>query len=278
MFRGLRCVRESPPVSTTGAEVVVPLKVVNASSLPKFGLQVRDTLPASFAVTGSSVQLISSLLPGETATLTYGLVPAVRGVYTLGPLEFRGTDPLGLTRFSSSAQEWTSLVVYPRPLEMGKLQTHWHGLRNWSQNEGGRTRGIGGEFFGVREYVFGDEPKHVHWRSTAKRGKLVVSESARGDTGTVAILLDCGLIWDTDTADPQSCPFERAIVATITVAMCFIQGGCPVLLVTGDRGQTRQPLADSIQPLQDALARVQPQAQNDIAAAIDLEAVLIDQA
>ena len=45
-------------------------------------------------------------------------------------------------------------------------------------------------FFALRDYVLGDEPRTVHWRSSAKAGKLVVKQQVSGAPNHTVIVLD----------------------------------------------------------------------------------------
>jgi uncharacterized protein (DUF58 family) len=60
------------------------------------------------------------------------------------------------------------------------------GLKLW------RLKGREGEFERLREYRRGDEMRHVDWRATAKKQKLISREYTTERNQNVVILLDCG--------------------------------------------------------------------------------------
>ena len=58
------------------------------------------------------------------------------------------------------------------------------------QFDGTGARGSGTDFHGVREYQTGDELRRVHWRSTAKHGRLNVIEFEHSRAQDTVIALD----------------------------------------------------------------------------------------
>jgi uncharacterized protein (DUF58 family) len=75
--------------------------------------------------------------------------------------------------------------------------------------------GQGAEFLGVREYRPGDSPRHVHWRTTARLGRLAVKEFADETQPGVTIVIDTRLSSVIGHADDNT--FERAIKVAATL-------------------------------------------------------------
>ena len=55
-----------------------------------------------------------------------------------------------------------------------------------------RRRGEGQGFAGLREYAVGDDPRHIDWKTSAKRAKLITREFTIERSQTVITLIDCG--------------------------------------------------------------------------------------
>jgi len=53
-------------------------------------------------------------------------------------------------------------------------------------------RGEGREFESMRDYVRGDEMRHISWTATARRGKLVTRQYQMERDQTILIVLDAG--------------------------------------------------------------------------------------
>ena len=168
--RGLRFTRNLPPDARVfaGKRSRVDLKLSGGPRLVGSKVEVADRLPEprSFAMplTGK----------GEAeAEAPVGF--SHRGIYELGPAEVRTVDPFGLLRFAREFEEKTEVVVYPEvhplpdfPVRGGNVDAGARGVHGYR----------GDEFAHLREYRIGDDRRHIHWKSVARTGELVVKEFA----------------------------------------------------------------------------------------------------
>ncbi|MGH3748817.1 MAG: DUF58 domain-containing protein [Micromonosporaceae bacterium] len=111
-----------------------------------------------------------------------------RGLVTVGPVVLQRQDPLGLLRRSARLAGESTLWAHPRvhrlrPLPVG-VAPDFEG-RLADQAPRGSTA-----FSSLREYEPGDDPRQIHWRSTARLGKLVVREHVDTNEPATAIVLD----------------------------------------------------------------------------------------
>jgi len=172
------------------AQVGRPLEerfaVRNSSPLPKLWLEVRDesSLPGHLAS-----QVVNALPPHQERAWTIRTICRERGRYMLGPITLYSGDPLGLFQLRRSLQPTSSIVVYPAtvdifafPLPTGMLPGG-DALRR-------RTHYITTNASTVRDYVPGDSFNRIHWRSTARRDRLIVKEFELDPLSDVWIFLD----------------------------------------------------------------------------------------
>jgi uncharacterized protein (DUF58 family) len=112
-----------------------------------------------------------------------------RGRYAFDTVRLTIEDPFALARASLVQGERQALVVYPRLVSLTRLFSEGQ-----AQTQDGRRlllrRPTGYELHGVREYVEGESLRNVHWRSTARRGRLMVKELEDAPSDEVAVLLD----------------------------------------------------------------------------------------
>ena len=97
-----------------------------------------------------------------------------RAVIPIGPPSAVRTDPLGLLRRDAVEQAAVELFVHPKIIGLDSLSP---GLQR--DLEGQATRDLSTSdlaFHTLRDYVTGDDRRHVHWRSTAKAGRLLVRQ------------------------------------------------------------------------------------------------------
>jgi uncharacterized protein (DUF58 family) len=118
------------------------------------------------------------------------VLPAVpRGRYRFAGARAVFEDPFGLFRAESAAGGHATLLVYPRLVELDRLFSEAGG----AAQEGGRLllqRTSGFELHSVRDYAEGESLRKVHWRTTARRGRLMVKELEDAPHDEVAVLLD----------------------------------------------------------------------------------------
>ena len=98
-------------------------------------------------------------------------------------------DPFSLARAELVQGEPQALVVYPRLVPLERLFSEGGA----HAQEGRRLllqRPTGFDLHSVRDYVHGDSLRKVHWRSTARRGQLMVKELEDAPRDEVVGLLD----------------------------------------------------------------------------------------
>lgn len=112
-----------------------------------------------------------------------------RGRFRLGPITLTSGDPFGLFRIKYHLPNTSNVVVYPRtvtlrsfPLPIGMLPGG-DALRR-------RTHYVTTNAAGVRDYAPGDPFNRIHWKSTARKDRLIVKEFELDPLADVWILLD----------------------------------------------------------------------------------------
>lgn len=131
---------------------------------------------------------IPALRGGESVPRTYDLPTERRGRFAVGPLEIRHTDHFGLISRTVTAGATRTLLVRPRvhPVRVyGRGGGRGHGAAPASTPFRGTV-----DFRSLREYVVGDEPRHVHWKSTARTGQLMVREFTDPHRPRLVVVLD----------------------------------------------------------------------------------------
>jgi uncharacterized protein (DUF58 family) len=107
----------------------------------------------------------------------------------LGPLRIVAGDPFGLFEMERKISATSRLVVYPAtiPIPDFALPT---GLLPGGDALRRRTHFITTNASGVREYVPGDSINRIHWRSTARRDRLMVKEFELDPLADIWLMMD----------------------------------------------------------------------------------------
>jgi uncharacterized protein (DUF58 family) len=201
---GVRLRREIPASSTCLRPVDITYQVTNANRwFTSLGLVVEEVLPPTLRarrssgvawwkfrlVTGTATTtrprapaaFIPSVPPRSAITVRARVTPLRRGWLRLPSVRVWTTFPFGLSRKSIRFDQESFVLVRPGVLELkpGILQgLLTHGPDG--ERASGRL-GTGDEFYGIREYVPGDSPRRVAWRSSARRasagGSLVIRQN-----------------------------------------------------------------------------------------------------
>jgi uncharacterized protein (DUF58 family) len=213
--------REITPLKVPrGDAAVAVLYVANRGRWGLSGLRARDRF-------GGAEQTVDipRLPRGARRTISYPLPTQVRGEIPVGPLLLVRADPLGLTRRVSAYGEAVTLLVRPRTTPLPVLPSgrahHLEGPTSDSAPSGTAT------FHTLREYVVGDDMRHVHWRSSARTGTLMVRRLVDASLPTTTIVLDAGA-----GGYPDADRFELAVDAAASVAVAAARSGFPVRVIT----------------------------------------------
>jgi uncharacterized protein (DUF58 family) len=187
---------------------------------------------------------------------------AKRGVFELGEAAVSSAYPIGIF---TSTRNWTvrpaRITVFPRIHPVRRFPLPPGSARNSGELER-PSPSVGQELIReVREYRAGDNPRHIHWRSSARRDRLMVKQFDAIATSETWIVLDL----DSRSHDARNDSFERAVEIAATLASHLIAEGqrCGIAGGLAEDGSPRLLLAPKAgsshrQAILYALAEVQP--------------------
>jgi len=182
--------REVSPDRTVEDNLVsIKTSVSNNSTEPAL-IHFTETFPSELDLfQGSSTYLVQAN-PMSTCNVTNVLRPIFRGHYVIPPVSGESTDELGLRRSMPRPGKATYLSVLPAiedlssfPLETKSSQPEIGTFRSASV-------GVGTEFFGIRDYVPGDEWRHINWKASGRHTGLLSNEYEREHVTNIYMLVD----------------------------------------------------------------------------------------
>lgn len=127
------------------------------------------------------------LRAGAATDVDYAVPTGRRGVVQVGPLRVTRRDPLGLISMGRDHGGVARIWVHPR---IHPLQAVPAGISRSLDGRVDRVPHGSITFDTLREYVIGDELRHVHWRTSAKVGELMVREHLDTSLPRMVVLLD----------------------------------------------------------------------------------------
>jgi uncharacterized protein (DUF58 family) len=198
----------------------IEIVLSNWAELPK-SIRVRDQTPSGW----EAAPVLKSRVPARSeVVLRYPVTPPERGAYGFGDLDLRVEGPLRFVQRPNpvpAAEEVRVLpclqtLRYPDLVAYRRRARHW-GLRQIKWREKGR------EFESLREYIEGDDPRHIHWKASARLDRPIVQEYQPEKNQIVVIAVDAGRLMGAVSEGKKK--LDHALEATAHLAHAALAGG-----------------------------------------------------
>ena len=185
-LRGVRVERESFTNRTqVGGVAHERLSVMNLWPFPKLWIELRDHSDLPLHASG-----FVSYLPARDRRRWVSKTPCtMRGKFTLGPATLVSGDPFGIFRLQRPVEGTSEVLVYPRTTPLPAFALPSAELPG-GQDVKSRAYHVTPNVSSIRDYQPGDSFNRIHWRSTARGGKLMVKEFELDPTAEVYVVLD----------------------------------------------------------------------------------------
>lgn len=245
-----------------GERAVGRIEVTNASTRPLLPAEIE--LPVGAALAGFPLPRLAG---GETHEDVFVIPTQRRCVIVVGPVRSVRGDPLGIARREIRWTDPVELFVHPRTVALTGTSAGF--LKDL---EGRPTRDLSPSdvsFHALREYVVGDDRRHVHWKTTARTGQLMVRQFEETRRSHLAVALST---CPADYADDQQ--FELAVSVagslglhairqerdlTVMVQGGALRGGSPTRLLDDLTRVSLAPTRQDVVALAQALADDAPE-------------------
>ncbi|MEV5070536.1 DUF58 domain-containing protein [Microbacterium sp. LMI12-1-1.1] len=155
--------------------VVVGERAIGALTLSNTG--ARAILPSRVLLpvgSGRGVFDVQRLAAGESAEELFAIPTSRRAVVKVGPVSVVRGDPLGLFERVHRRDEPVDLFVHPRTVLFDGQSLGF--LRDLEGLPATDLSPDDVSFHALREYQPGDDLRHVHWKSTARTGHMMVRQ------------------------------------------------------------------------------------------------------
>jgi uncharacterized protein (DUF58 family) len=220
--RGFRVSRHFGGRFAMGAETEVRIQIENASNRA-ISLTLKDEFPPQMILKGEREGDVRVPAHG-TAALIYGLTPPRRGRFEFGHTALRFRSRLNLVWRDARGAEPVAVKVYPNMRRAREAELKALGARSVvSSHRKTSWRGEGREFESMRDYVRGDELRHISWTATARRGKLTTRQYQIERDQTILVALDAGRLMTARIE--QETKLDSAVHATLALFSAACGGG-----------------------------------------------------
>ncbi len=258
--KGVRITREFSGRFAVGAETEVHINVANAQP-HAISLFIKDEYPPQMKLSGQR-QARMRVDAQTSAALVYGLTPPKRGRFEFGQIAVRFLSRFNLVWCEMLIGEPTIAKVYPNMRRAREAELKALGARSLvSSHRKTSWRGEGREFESMRDYVRGDELRHISWSATARRGKLTTRQYQVERDQTILIAIDGGRLMTARIE--QETKLDSAVHAALALMSAAARAGDNAgLLVFGRKIKSFLPPGrghDHMDAALEALYSVEPE-------------------
>jgi uncharacterized protein (DUF58 family) len=264
MVRRIAAERQAPREAFQGSPIAVDLSLRNKGAGPKLAITLRDAHIQPVSV------FLSHLAPGERAVLTTRRTATRRGPVDGEALVVSSAAPFGVAEARRRIPAPGRTMVYPRVVPLPPVPFSSGAFA--PGDESARELRAGGhqEFLSVREYRAGDSMRHVHWRSTARVGTLMVREFEREQAPRLGILVDTSI-----DAGLEDTPLDLACSIAASVALSALAHEHAVVLMAAEEGTMVRTRSAGRSAVLARLALLRPGGALGLAEAVVLAAPLL---
>jgi uncharacterized protein (DUF58 family) len=278
----LKIKRILPGRVCAGQPFVIEYHLENRRRLPALSLELDAGLGVHWfrCLKAPALKMLGAR---ESTTIQGTFLAKQRGKYFLGQLWAMSSFPFSICRHSSIHKSCDYLIVHPPCHSLQELHLPSGVKLQKSGLERVMKVSEAMEFQGCRDYREGDNPRHIHWRSSARRGDLVVREFQDEYLSRTALIVDTclrrpkrspslsrttrqilnffkgkGMLWPDGTV-PE---LEAALSLTAAIAEFLLKGECLIDLFAAGKDvrhlQAGRQVA-TLKNLLDILSEIEPE-------------------
>eukprot|EP00913_Durusdinium_trenchii_P013356 g12537.t1 len=267
MLKRMKVRRTIPRRMMAGDRIWVELTIENQKrSVSSWLMDVADEIRGNGEALNTGV-LFARVPPRGSRSGRYELRLMQRGRYRFGPLTISTRFPLGFVERGVEFTQSDEILVYPR---MGELLPAWKQERSTDtelvQSQRPQQNIYDDEFHRLREFRWGDNPRAIHWRTSARRNELMMREYQQTRQQDLTLLLD---LWIPEKAtDDDWERVELAISFAATVGVDHMRDSRDSIVSLRSAGRTHaewkgQASSSSFDSFLETLAVVQPSVTPD---------------
>jgi uncharacterized protein (DUF58 family) len=219
---GVEVVRDFGGRFYLGAETDVRVNVYN-NTPNNYLFRIKDEYPPEMVLKGRREARVR--IPAQqSVALVYSLTPPRRGIFEFGRTAVRFVSRFRLVWCEIAMGAPSSVKVYPNVRRAREAELKALGAQSLvAAHRRAVWRGEGRDFESLREYVPGDELRHVSWTATARRGRLTTRQYQIERDQTVLVVLDAGRLMTARIEEETK--FDSAIHAALALMSAAERGG-----------------------------------------------------
>ena len=217
----MSCERSVEPAQVPlGSDLVGRIRLGQEGRLPIGILMLEDQVPRELG--GQPRFLVDKADLRWHRDVDYPLRGRIRGRFHTGPLRVRTTDPFGLVQLDRQFHATSEVLITPEIHPLPVMRTAG-GAGSTGEARPHRIGIVGNDDALIREYRYGDDMRRIHWRSTARRGEMMVRREEQAWDPSASVILDSRSRAHRGVGQHSS--LEWAVSAAASIATHFLDDG-----------------------------------------------------
>lgn len=223
-----------PDSGVVGSRLTLMYEFVNRKRYwPSLSVQVSE-LAGSEAFAAQPHAYLLHAAGGMTTSVPAEVIPKRRGPQVMDNYQVSTSFPFGFIKRAQERTQRDTIIIYPAmspvdPRLLMQCKSAEKSGANMRPRKGGMD-----EFYGVKEYRQGDNPRWIHWRRSAKAGVLVSREMTQVAPPRIVLAVDT----HASVSETQLLGgIERCIAMAGSVAAHALEAGLLVGIMAWDDGQ-----------------------------------------
>ena len=265
--------RVSKPKAFAGDYVYIEVTARNKSVNQLPAIEIYDAIPEVFDLILGENFIVTQLNPRQTISYGYVVRIPIRGLFEIGPTKVIIRDRMGFYATEGEIKSKTEILVYPSYEDIKKLdmvgRKRQLGLLFGFHRT--KLKGMGSDFWGIRQYQTGDPFKFIDWKAFSRSGKMMVREFESEENIRVLVLIDSSASMGAGL--PRNTKLEYAIrSAVLLIHLAFEKKDLVGMCIYNDKVRnwidvtsTRTRLFQFLE----ALAYAKPEGEADLEVAIN---------
>ncbi len=215
-----------PSNITAKQDIKITLKISNLKKiLPVYSLETEDFLDNGNII---GVGFAMKIPKNNFISLNYITRFKKRGIWQFDKTKISSRFPFGFFQRSLTLNLKEEVIVYPETTDVSDIVA----LEKYEMGDiESNKKGVGSNIYGLREYEVGDNAKHIHWKTSAKKDILMVREFENEERKKVSIIL-LNYVNKYDILEKIEDKFEKAVIYAASFATYFIQKDYQVEMIT----------------------------------------------
>ena len=189
-FPKLEIKRDVPQRVRAGNMIRIEYTVTNLRGLPVWNIHLDPVHQQGWLRLEADIASMDRIPGRQTIQISAFLQSEKRGEYILKPSFASSAFPFGIIKWTSRNHKSQRILVYPKYEPLNSVQLP---VNSRFQKEGVSlvsSVGESMEFHACREFRTGDNPKHIHWPTTARKNELIVREFQEDYLCRIALIID----------------------------------------------------------------------------------------